>query len=109
MEAKVQALLEAQQEDRQLIKGHIAECSDNYQTLKQAVDTVVAWAAPNIEKERRRADVWRKASDAVQTDWMIAILKWGPPLVALGLIAAIFPAARALTIAIFDALTQIVG
>ncbi len=109
MEAKVQALVESQAQTNRMLNQHLVECSDNYRTLKGAVDTVVAWATPNIEKEKRRAEVWKKASDAVQTDYMTAILKWGPPLVALGLIAAIFPAARVLVVAIIDALIRLLG
>lgn len=92
------------------IDTHVVECSKNhlnsvksFDELKGEVAKAVAWAQPQIDKARAKAQTWERVKNTVQTDWMIALLKYGPPLIMLALLATVFPAARSLILVVLQA------
>lgn len=81
---------------KEALDAHVLECSENYLALKHSVDKVVEWAEPQIEKSKARAAIWSKASETVQTDGVVFLMKAVIVVTLASVAYGIVPAARAL-------------
>lgn len=96
MEAKVKALIDQNAQVSTLLNKHLVDCADNYASLKDEVGKVSAWVEPQILKAEAKARVWQKASETVQTDGMVFVIKAAIVITVVAIAYGIVPAGRAL-------------